>query len=156
MALGLRAVLSVLVLPASAALVIPWVLLRQNPATPVATWLGAIPISLGFALFAWCVVLFAARGRGTLAPWDPPRTFVPSGPYRVVRNPMYVGVGTVILGEAILFGSWALATYFVVIAVIWHLFVVVYEEPTLERAFGDDYRAYRARVPRWLPRISRP
>ena len=67
---------------------------------------------------------------------------------------MYLGAGSVLLGEAILFGSLALAAYVAVLALVWHAFVVLWEEPSLERTFGDEYRTYRASVPRWLPRLS--
>jgi protein-S-isoprenylcysteine O-methyltransferase Ste14 len=150
--MALRALISVAVLPGVATLLFPWLLLRQTVSVSDVAWLGAIPLTFGLALLAWCVVIFASRGRGTLAPWDPPRRFVATGPYRVVRNPMYLGVGSVILGEAVAFGSWALAGYLLVVAALWHLFVVAYEEPALDLQFGAEYRAYKSRVPRWLPR----
>jgi protein-S-isoprenylcysteine O-methyltransferase Ste14 len=100
------------------------------------------------------VVIIAARGRGTLAPWDAPRRFVAVGPYQLVRNPMYLGVGSVVIGEAILFGSMALAVYVAVLAVLWHLFVVLWEEPSLAQTFGDEYRTYCSSVPRWIPRLT--
>lgn len=150
----LRALVSVVVLPGVAAIVIPWLIVGP-PAWPTGLgWIGLVPVALGLALFAWCVIIFAARGRGTLAPWDAPRRFVAVGPYRRVRNPMYLGVGSVVLGEAILFGSVALAVYVAVLALVWHAFVLFWEEPSLERTFGDEYRTYRAGVPRWLPRRS--
>jgi protein-S-isoprenylcysteine O-methyltransferase Ste14 len=151
----LRSLISVVLLPGVAAVLIPW-LIVSPPATPVtgAQWVGIVPLAFGLALFAWCVAMFASRGRGTLAPWDAPRRFVAVGPYRRVRNPMYVGVGSVVLGEAILFGSVALTAYLAVLALVWHAFVVFWEEPSLERTFGDEYRSYRASVPRWLPRLS--
>jgi protein-S-isoprenylcysteine O-methyltransferase Ste14 len=150
----LRSLISVAVLPGLAAVLIPWLIVGA-PASPSGTgWLGLIPFAFGFALFAWCVIIFASRGRGTLAPWDAPRRFVAVGPYRRVRNPMYLGVGSVVLGEAILFGSLALAAYLAVLALAWHAFILLWEEPSLERTFGDEYRTYRASVPRWLPRLS--
>lgn len=147
-----RALVWAIILPGTAAVLLPWLILGQ-PALPAgAAWIGLVPLALGLALSLWCVVLFAVRGRGTPAPWDPPRRFVAVGPYRLVRNPMYVGAASVIAGEALLFRSWPLAIYLVAIVIVWHLFVIGYEEPTLEREFGDEYRAYRARVPRWVPR----
>ncbi len=149
----LRSLISVVVLPGVAAVVIPW-LIVSPPAWPTgARWVGIVPLAFGLALFASCVIIFAALGRGTLAPWDAPRRFVAVGPYRRVRNPMYLGVGSVVLGEAILFGSLALGLYVAVLALVWHVFVVLWEEPSLERTFGDEYRTYRANVPRWLPRL---
>jgi protein-S-isoprenylcysteine O-methyltransferase Ste14 len=149
----LRSLISVVLLPGVAIVVIPW-LVAGPPVWPTGVaWTGLVPLTFGLAIFAWCVIIFAARGRGTLAPWDAPRRFVATGPYRRVRNPMYVGVGSVVLGEAIVFGSMALALYGVVLALVWHAFVVLWEEPSLERTFGDEYRTYRANVPRWLPRL---
>jgi protein-S-isoprenylcysteine O-methyltransferase Ste14 len=150
----LRSLISVVLLPGVAAVVIPW-FIAGPPAWPTGVgWIGLVPLAFGLALFAWCVVIFASRGRGTLAPWDAPRRFVAAGPYRRVRNPMYVGVGSVVLAEAILFSSVALALYLAVLAPAWHVFVVFWEEPSLEQTFGDEYRSYRASVPRWLPRLS--
>jgi protein-S-isoprenylcysteine O-methyltransferase Ste14 len=150
--IGLRTIASVLILPGTAAVFVPWLILGQPAAPSGAAWLGLVPLALGLALGAWCVVLFAVRGRGTPAPWDPPPRFVAQGPYRVVRNPMYIGVALILAGEAILFRSWPLVIYLIAIGILWHLFVVAYEEPTLEQQFGDEYRTYRSRVPRWLPR----
>ena len=78
-----------------------------------------------------------------------------SGPYRFVRNPMYVAVTALILGQALLFASWGVALYGVVIAAAFHIFVRSYEEPTLYRAYGEDYAAYCAATPRWIPRFRR-
>jgi protein-S-isoprenylcysteine O-methyltransferase Ste14 len=150
----LRSLISVVVLPGLAAVLIPWLIVGAPASPSGAGWLGLIPLAFGLALFAWCVIIFASRGRGTLAPWDAPRRFVAVGPYRRVRNPMYLGVGSVVLGEAILLGSLALAAYLAVLALAWHAFVLLWEEPSLERTFGDEYRTYRASVPRWLPRLS--
>jgi protein-S-isoprenylcysteine O-methyltransferase Ste14 len=149
----LRSFISVVLLPGVVAVLIPWLIVGP-PASPTGVmWIGVFPLAFGLALFAWCVTIFASRGRGTLAPWDPPRRLVAIGPYRRVRNPMYLAVGSVVLGEAILFGSAALAIYFALLALIWHAFVVLWEEPSLERTFGDEYRTYRGSVPRWLPRL---
>ena len=95
---------------------------------------------------------FARRGFGTPAPIDPPKRLVVAGWYRYTRNPMYVGITAVLLAEAIFFRSWTLALYAAGIATMFHLFVMLYEEPTLARTFGADYAAYRAAVPRWFGR----
>jgi len=114
--------------------------------------LGLALIAGGLALWAWTVRLFARIGRGTLAPWDPTRHLVVEGPYRHVRNPLISAVLAVLLGEATLFGSPALLIWFAAFfAINWAGFLV-YEEPGLERRFGDEYREYRHNVPRGLPR----
>lgn len=97
---------------------------------------------------------FALIGQGTPAPTNPTRSLVISGYYRHVRNPMYVAVASAILGQAILFGSENLLLYGVLVWVVFHAFIVLYEEPTLARSFPEAFRAYRADVPRWIPRVT--
>jgi protein-S-isoprenylcysteine O-methyltransferase Ste14 len=92
------------------------------------------------------------RGRGTPAPFDPPREFVVSGPYRLVRNPMYVGAAAVILGAGFMLSSPALVGLTVAFLLIMHLFVILHEEPTLAAKFGAGYEQYRSSVHRWLIR----
>ena len=108
----------------------------------------------GGALALWCILAFATVGKGTPAPFDPPRHLVIAGPYRYVRNPMYVGAGLALVGAAIFYGSLPLLGYVVLFLLATHAFVVLYEEPTLTRLFGQQYRAYQTRVRRWLPRFS--
>lgn len=109
----------------------------------------------GGALAVWCVLTFAVSGRGTPAPFDPPRRLVISGAYRFVRNPMYIGAGLALLGASLFYWSVALLGYTVLFALATHLFVTLYEEPTLSQTFGSEYEAYRSRVRRWLPsRVS--
>jgi protein-S-isoprenylcysteine O-methyltransferase Ste14 len=103
-------------------------------------------------LLGTCIWEFARRGRGTLAPVDPPRTLVVQGLYRYVRNPMYLSVTMIVLGEALLTGSRALLAYWAVWFLAANLFVIGYEEPTLRRRFGPAYDRYRATVGRWVPR----
>lgn len=113
--------------------------------------LGIALIAAGFALWLWTVRLFARIGKGTLAPWDPTRRLVVEGPYRHVRNPMIAAVLAVLGGEAALFGSLPLLAWFAAFFAGNVVFFSLYEEPGLERRFGEDYRAYKANVPRWLP-----
>ena len=113
---------------------------------------GAIIASLGGALAAWCILSFVHFGKGTPAPFDPPRHLVLHGPYRFVRNPMYVGAVLVLIGAAIFYGSLPLAGYAAGFFLVTHLFVVAYEEPTLRRLFGADYEEYCRNVGRWWPR----
>src|SRR2546428_13836244 len=134
--IALRSLVSVIVLPGMAALLIPWLIVGPSGRPEGVTWLGLVPFGFGLALFTWCVAEFAARGRGTLAPWDAPRRFVAAGPYRVVRNPMYLGVGSIVVGQAILFGSLPLLGYLAALAAVRHLFWIPWEEPSPERAVG--------------------
>ena len=113
---------------------------------------GLIVGVAGGALALWCIVTFALVGRGTPAPFDPPRKLVAQGPYRYVRNPMYVGAGLALCGAALFYRSIPLVGYAALFLLATHLFVVGYEEPTLGRLFGAEYEEYRARVGRWLPR----
>ncbi len=98
---------------------------------------------------------FALQGYGTPAPVAPPQKLVVTGLYRYVRNPIYVSVVAVILGQGLLFCDWRLFVYGVLFWLGTHLFVVGYEEPTLKRMFGAEYDLFCARVPRWIPRFTR-
>lgn len=106
----------------------------------------------GGVLALSCVFTFALAGKGTPAPFDPPRRLVVRGPYRFVRNPMYTGAGLALAGASLFFESLALAGYAALFLVVVHLFVRIYEEPTLRRTFGEEYEAYCGRVGRWLPK----
>ena len=114
---------------------------------------GFVVGAVGGLLALWCVVTFAIVGKGTPAPFDPPRRLVMRGPYRVVRNPMYVGAGLALAGAALYYGSRSLVWYTALFLVATHLFVVWYEEPALRRTFGQEYAAYCQRVGRWWPRL---
>jgi protein-S-isoprenylcysteine O-methyltransferase Ste14 len=114
--------------------------------------LGLILIAAGFGLWLWTVRLFARAGGGTLAPWDPPESLVIEGPYRHVRNPMIAAVLAALAGEAVLFGSPPLLIWLGCFFTLNHVVFQLNEEPSLERRFGEDYRAYKRNVPRWLPR----
>ena len=117
---------------------------------------SAILFVLGGAVMVKCVWDFAWTGRGTPAPFDPPRRLVITGLYRFVRNPMYCGMGLVILGEALLWPQIGreLAILFVTLWAVVTGFIMVYEEPTLRRSFGEDYLEYCRHVRRWLPRLT--
>jgi protein-S-isoprenylcysteine O-methyltransferase Ste14 len=114
---------------------------------------GGALIAGGLYLLLECFGRFAVQGRGTPAPIAPPERLVVAGPYRRVRNPMYVAVTALILGQAALFADVRLLAYAAAIWLAFHLFVLIYEEPTLRRAFPQDYAAFTAAVPRWLPRL---
>jgi protein-S-isoprenylcysteine O-methyltransferase Ste14 len=137
------------------ALYVPLALLRSGPRleTGVIAWL-AVPLWLiGSLVVLSCFWNFTFKGRGTLAPTDPPKELVITGPYRSVRNPIYVGVLLIFLGHFLWFGYWALLIYTVLAFIGVHSFVILYEEPTLKRKFGAAYEDYLKRVPRWIPKI---
>lgn len=113
---------------------------------------GIILASLGAALALWCVGAFIVLGHGTPAPFDPPRRLVVRGPYRLVRNPMYSGALLVLAGIALYYQSIALLAFGAGFLLVAHLFVLLYEEPTLRRTFGPEYGTYCERVGRWWPR----
>lgn len=155
--LVLRAIFFTLLLPGTVVVVIPWLLLRGQPSREfrldVPAVVGAALAIAGAAVLLACIRDFAVSGRGTLAPVDPPRKLVRVGLYRHVRNPMYLGVLVALVGEALFFESQVLGFYAAVVALAFHLFVVLFEEPSLRSLFGPDYERYRASVPRWIPRL---
>ena len=114
---------------------------------------GVALVGVGVLLAVWCIVTFALVGKGTPAPFDPPRRLVARGPYRFVRNPMYLGAAAALGGAALHYQSGALAAYAGVFLLLMHGFVVVYEEPTLRETFGGDYDLYCRDVRRWRPRL---
>lgn len=154
LALAAKNLLFTLVVPGSVAGLLPWAMARgKTPASGAGLVLAVFLFALGAALYAWCLWDFAAFGRGTPAPIAAPRRLVVRGLYRLVRNPMYLGVLTVLAGWALLYRSLALALYGLGVAALFNLFVFGYEEPHLRRLFGADYEAYCRRTGRWLPRL---
>ena len=146
----LRAIAAFLALPALVGFAIPiWI--GTSASRPVRHLMPALALlCLGALLLLWCVREFYVSGRGTLAPWDPPRRLVTSGPYRISRNPMYIGVLTILVGWSTLWGSRTLFIYSALVAIAVHLRVLLFEEPWAARRFGSEWDAYRARVPRWV------
>src|SRR5262245_50976543 len=116
--------------------------------------IGPVLIAAGLAGLVESFARFALQGLGTPAPIAPTRHLVVTGLYRYVRNPIYVALVALVLGQAILLGDWRLIAYAALIWVTCHLFVVGYEEPTLRRTFGAEYEVFRANVPRWIPRAT--
>jgi protein-S-isoprenylcysteine O-methyltransferase Ste14 len=156
MSLALRNFLFTIVVPVSGAVWIPWWILTRGRATPGPVVGPAVGlIAVGAALYFSCLWVFATVGRGTPAPWDAPRRVVAVGPYRWVRNPIYIAALLVVVGEAWLFLSRPLLVYAGTVAIFFHLLVIGYEEPTLRRRFGETYAEYRRTVPRWVPRPRR-
>ncbi len=151
-------IFSVLV-PGTVAGVIPWLLLQgQGGAVlpiPSIWMIGLLPLLLGVGLYLWCAGAFTFIGKGTPAPIDAPKFLVKEGPYRWVRNPMYLAVLSVVIGEAILFRSFTLVGYALLVAATVHGFVIFVEEPSLRHQFGVGYETYLRMVPRWLPRSPR-
>jgi len=115
--------------------------------------LGLASITIGIILLAACIWEFATRGRGTLSPLDPPRHLVVRGLYRYVRNPMYLSVTAIVLGEVLLTRSSALLVYWIIWFITANMFVLTYEEPALRNEFGASYDEYCRRVGRWFPRL---
>ena len=154
--LWLRTVLFTIFVPGTELVLLPLfvVLLRLGPRLELgpARYAGVVPLFVALVMIVRCFADFIRRGRGTPAPYDPPRELVVAGLYRYVRNPQYVGVVLVVVGEALLTGKVVLFGYAALLAIGYHLFVRYYEEPTLGRLFGEPYARYREAVPRWLPR----
>ncbi len=123
-----------------------------GPLPPWTATAGPWTVAAGAALALWCIGAFVVRGRGTPAPFDPPRRFVAAGPYRVVRNPMYVGGALLLLGLGLTLRSPAIVLFVPVWWLLFHLFVVLYEERALHTKFGRQYDDYCRRTPRWIPR----
>jgi protein-S-isoprenylcysteine O-methyltransferase Ste14 len=136
----------------------PWLVTGYRFEEPVAGWLaaralGAALIGAGLVVLVPAFVRFAVEGLGTPAPVAPTEHLVVGGPYRHVRNPMYLAVGAAIVGQALLFGQLELLLYAAVYFAAVSAFVYIYEEPVLRKRFGSEYDAYRAAVPGWWPRL---
>jgi protein-S-isoprenylcysteine O-methyltransferase Ste14 len=156
LSLIVRNLVFTVVVPGLGGVWVPWWILTRHGHTPTpAAWEATVVIAAGAALYGWCVWNFAAVGGGTPGLWDAPSRVVAAGPYRWVRNPIYIAALVVVLGEAWLFMSLPLLAYAGVMAVFFHLFVTCYEERVLRRRFGGAYLEYRRTVPRWIPRTPR-
>jgi protein-S-isoprenylcysteine O-methyltransferase Ste14 len=147
----------VLLVPGSVVVLGPWLLTGCHPAPPLfgwraTRWLGGVLIVLALPVFAAFTLRFVVEGHGTPVPIAPTEHLVVGGPFRWVRNPGYISVVALLLGQALVFGSPVLLAYAAVGALGFHLFVVFYEEPTLRRQFGAEYEAYCRAVRRWIPR----
>jgi protein-S-isoprenylcysteine O-methyltransferase Ste14 len=154
----LNTLLFTIVVPAAVAGWIPWRLHGNSAATsnPALRLLAFALMATGTAIYLHTAFWgFALRGRGTPAPIAPTKKLVVEGLHRYVRNPMYIGVATIVLGQAVLFRSWHVVEYLACVLVIVNFFVLFYEEPTLARQFGQEYEEYRRTVPRWIPKIRR-
>jgi protein-S-isoprenylcysteine O-methyltransferase Ste14 len=151
----MRSLLAFIALPGLVAYAVPALLAAWLPRSSGIAPAGLVPFVIGTTALLWCTVAFHRRGRGTLAPWAPPRHLVTSGLYAGSRNPMYLAVLLVLVGWAFMLRSGWHAAYAVAVALAFHLRVVLGEEPWQARAFAADWPAYRAAVPRWLPPLRR-
>lgn len=146
-----RALFAFLALPGVVAIAVPaWFAANQLRAGGRLYAAGLLPLIAGFALLLWCVRDFFVAGKGTLAPWSPPRHLVTTGLYRFSRNPMYVAVTFMLAGWSLAFASRTIAIYMFFVIAAFHLRVVFGEEPWLARTHGAEWDEYKARVPRWL------
>lgn len=158
--LALRNVASFLALPFVATVVVPAFLAGRSgavirfPANAAIAILAIAFVAAGVVLFVSSLYEFVTRGRGTLAPWDPPRNLVVHGPYRFVRNPMITGVLLLLIAEAMFLQTTAHGWWAAAFALVNAIYIPLVEEPQLERRFGEPYRVYCRNVPRLLPRLS--
>jgi protein-S-isoprenylcysteine O-methyltransferase Ste14 len=151
----LKTILFTILVPGSVLVLIPSLIQGgfPRPERGPLTWLGVFIILFGAAIYFRCAWEFAVRGLGTPAPIAPTKFLVTTALHRYVRNPMYIGVFGVLLGEAATFRAFVLLKYAAVCFAAAYLFVIFYEEPTLRRQFGESYEQYRRSVPRWIPRL---
>lgn len=137
---------------------VPWRICRWQMGAPLGgiaalRVVGGLLIAAGLPVLLDSFARFALKGLGTPAPVFPPQHLVVSGLYRYVRNPMYVAVAALIFGQGLLFGSVRVLEYGVAVWAVFHLWVVIYEEPTLRKTFGAEFEEFCANVPRWVPRL---
>lgn len=160
---GWRHARAIAILPGNVTIVVPALILLFVEGPEIGCGLGgagAVAVALlgivlaasGFSAWLWTVRLLSRIGKGTLAAWDPTTRLVVEGPYRYVRNPMITAVAILLVGEAVFFGSLWILVWAALFVAINTAYFQLSEEPSLERRFGDEYRAYRHSVPRWIPR----
>lgn len=147
--------LTSLILPVTVIIIIPW-LIEPNLTISSGWWFasGLIFILTGLMIIIFTIRMFIRIGNGTLAPWDPTRNLVTQSLYGHVRNPMILGVLTMLIGEAIFFKSAAITYWALLFLLINHIYFIISEEPGLEERFGEEYAEYKENVPRWIPRIK--
>jgi len=148
-----KALTSFLVLPGVVAFLLPCMLSLTDPWRGEVNVSGLFVMAGGLFILLVCVRDFYVAGKGTLAPWSPPRQLVSVGLYRFCRNPMYVGVLILIGGWALFAASPVLACYVLIVTVAFHWWVILYEEPRLSQLFDAAWESYAASVPRWVPRF---
>ena len=151
---ALRALFAFLVLSGVFGFLLPPLIAWADPLRSHGLAFGFPVLAVGAFILLWCVRDFFVFGKGTLAPWDPPKHLVVVGLYPYVRNSMYSGVLLVVFGWSLAAGSPAVGIYTVALVVAFHVRVVTGEEPWLARQFGSEWLGYSSSVPRWLPRVS--
>jgi protein-S-isoprenylcysteine O-methyltransferase Ste14 len=156
---ALRTLLFTVLVPGTVLVLIPYTILNgETPANRLGLgpfrYLGLAGIALGVLLYLACARQFAVAGRGTPAPYDPPKRLVVHGPYRIVRNPMYTAVLAAGFGTGIWFESPGVLSFFAIMMLVFAAVVLVYEEPSLRAKFSDEYDRYCTEVPRFLPRFA--
>lgn len=152
-------IIFVLLVPGTIIVIVPWLLSGWKLAEPFFGWtavrlIGLALVALGLPVVGEAMVRFVRDGLGTPSPTFPTERLVVTGPYRYVCNPIYIGVLSMIVGQALIFGGVAVLAYALCVALAFHLFVVWYEEPTLRRRFGEEYDTYAREVRRWRPRLA--
>jgi protein-S-isoprenylcysteine O-methyltransferase Ste14 len=146
-----------LIAPTTLAGLVPWGISQWRLQAPFfdlqpVRWFGVLLILLGLPVLVETFIRFALQGRGTPAPVAPPQHLVITGPNRYVRNPIYLALVAIVLGQGLILGNASLLVYGALLWIGFHLFVLAYEEPTLRGTFGAEYDTYCANVARWLPR----
>ena len=157
---AVKTLIFTVLVPGTIAVVLPYRLVTTSGARGAVDlgslrYIGLLFIVAGAFIYLWCAWDFAITGKGTPAPIDPPKELVVRGLYKYVRNPMYIGVLCLVLGQAVWFGALWLLGYAAIVFLLFSAFVILYEEPALSRKFGDAYRRYCLKVPRWLPDLRR-
>jgi len=151
---------TILILPFNVVVVIPSLILYfsktpvQLNTTPFIT-LGAVFLILGLSLAAWTMCLFATIGKGTAAPWNPPKNLVVKGPYCHVRNPMITSVLMMLIALYFILNAWQILAWCALFFLINSIYFPLFEEKDLEKRFGKEYIEYKNNVPRWLPRLTK-
>jgi protein-S-isoprenylcysteine O-methyltransferase Ste14 len=159
--IALKTLIFTLLVPGAVAVWIPYRLVSppgSRGTIPLGglRYAGLPAILIGALIYMWCAWDFTFAGKGTPAPIDPPKELVVRGLYKYVRNPMYLGVLSLVLGQAVWFESRVLFEYAGLVFLLFNAFVFFYEEPVLGRKFGESYQRYRNTVPRWIPNMRRP
>lgn len=155
MAIFIKNLLFTLLVPGTVGFYVPWYFAHWSFMPGTSVWhFGLLLVGTGTIALLWCISNFAVLGKATPMPTNAPRVLVIQGLYRFVRNPMYEGVLLIIAGWALYYGNRTIALYGLIVALVYHVFVVYYEEPTLKKLFGKQYEEYRRTVPRWGVKLT--